>query len=70
MNRPRAGHIIAAMLLGQRAPRPMDALELEALHERCRTAELLELGQILHETTDALGQQIVADEINHRLGER
>lgn len=48
----------------------MDAVELEALRERCRKAELLELGQILHETADTAGQQIITDEINRRLGER
>lgn len=70
MNRARLGHIVAALLVGQRAARPMDALELSALRERCRQAELLELGQILSETADAAGQQIIADEINQRLGER
>jgi hypothetical protein len=68
VNRKHLGHVIAAVLMGHRR-RPLDAKELEALRERCRTAELLELGHLLFESTDKAGSEVIADEINRRLGE-
>jgi hypothetical protein len=68
MNRRHLGEILA-ILIGAATPRrPMDALELEALREKCRTAELPELGHMLFESTDRAGSEVIADEIKRRLG--
>lgn len=63
----RKALLLGALLLGVGRSKPT-AEELAALRERCRKAELLELGQILHEARTEEARAVITAEINNRLG--